>query len=52
MKEKFSDWARFVSIILFGFLVNSLTMEFYLQPMLAMFIALSFEGPGEQGDTR
>lgn len=38
IKESPSDMAAFVSIIIFGFLINSLAMEFYLQPMLAMFI--------------
>lgn len=33
-----SDKARFVSIIIFGFLMNALTMEFYIQPLLAIYI--------------
>lgn len=37
-KAKMSEPARFMSIIIFGFLINSLTMEFYLQPLLALYI--------------
>lgn len=37
-KEKESDTSKFVSIIIFGFLLNALTMEFYLQPLIAMYI--------------
>ena len=37
-KEKKSDTSKFVSIIIFGFLLNALTMEFYLQPLIAMYI--------------
>lgn len=43
MKEKKSDTSKFVSIIIFGFLINALTMEFYLQPMIAMFIGYRIE---------
>lgn len=37
-KQKNTDTSKFISIIIFGFLLNSLTMEFYLQPLLAMYI--------------
>lgn len=37
-KVKESDTSKFVSIIIFGFLLNALTMEFYLQPLIAMYI--------------
>lgn len=33
-----SDVARFLSICVFIFLVNSLTMEFYLQPLVALYL--------------
>lgn len=32
------DSAKFVSVIMFGFLINALMMEFYLQPMIVMYI--------------
>lgn len=38
IKEKNTDLARFVSVILFGFLINALTMEFYLQPLTAIYV--------------
>lgn len=38
MKEKKSDTSKFISIIIFSFLINALTMEFYIQPVIAMFI--------------
>lgn len=37
-RERKTDSARFISIIIFGFLVNALTMEFYLQPLSAIYI--------------
>lgn len=37
-KEKDTDTAKFISIIIFGFLINALTMEFYLQPIIAMYL--------------
>lgn len=36
--EKNTDSAKFISVIIFGFLINALTMEFYLQPMIAIYI--------------
>lgn len=36
--QKNTDLSRFIAIIIFGFLLNSLTMEFYLQPLLALYI--------------
>lgn len=37
-KKKNTDISKFVAIIIFGFLLNALTMEFYLQPLIAMYI--------------
>lgn len=37
-RNRKEDSARFISIIIFGFLINALTMEFYLQPLFAFFI--------------
>lgn len=37
-KERKTDSSRFISIIIFGFLINALTMEFYLQPLTAIYI--------------
>ena len=37
LKERHADIARIISIIIFGFLINSLTMEFYLQPLIALY---------------
>ena len=37
-KEKKDDVSKFITIILFAFLVNSLMMEFYLQPLLVLFL--------------
>jgi hypothetical protein len=34
-----NDLSRFISMILFMILVNSITAEFYLQPLLVMFLA-------------
>lgn len=34
---------RLVSIIIFGFLINALTMEFYLQPLFAFFIGYNIQ---------
>ncbi len=42
-KEKNTDIAKVVSIILFCFLINSLTMEFYLQPLTALYFAYSIK---------
>lgn len=33
-----TDSAKYISIIIFCFLINSLAMEFYLQPMIAFYI--------------
>lgn len=43
MRERRTDAGKFVAAILFGFLINSLTMEFYLQPMLALYIGYRIE---------
>lgn len=37
-RERDTDSAKFISIIIFGFLINALSMEFYLQPMIAIYI--------------
>lgn len=37
-RERKTDSARFISIIIFGFLINAITMEFYLQPLTAIYI--------------
>lgn len=37
-KEANTESSKFVSLIIFGFLINSLTMEFYLQPLIALYI--------------
>ena len=42
-KERKTDSAKFISIIIFGFLINSLTMEFYLQPLIAIYIGYKIE---------
>lgn len=36
--NKKTDYAKFISILIFCFLINSLAMEFYLQPMIAFYI--------------
>lgn len=33
-----SSNSKFISIVIFGFLINALTMEFYLQPLIALYI--------------
>lgn len=38
MRKRKTDSARFISLIIFSFLINSLAMEFYLQPMLVFYI--------------
>jgi hypothetical protein len=38
-KIKNNDLSRFISMILFVVLINSITMSFYLQPLLVMFLA-------------
>lgn len=42
-KYRNTDSAKFVSIITFGFLINALTMEFYLQPLLAIYTGYSIK---------
>lgn len=36
--ERNSEMGKFVALILFGFLINALTMEFFIQPLAPMFI--------------
>lgn len=43
LKYKSTDNAKFTSIIIFGFLINALTMEFYLQPLFAVYIGYSIK---------
>lgn len=42
-RERATDTAKFVAVIIFGFLINSLTMEFYMQPMLALYAGYRVE---------
>ena len=37
-KNRNYDVSKLITIVLFCFLLNSITMEFYLQPMMAMYL--------------
>lgn len=42
-KKKIDNDAKFFSTIIFGFLINSLMMEFYLQPLLAIYLGTRYD---------